>query len=165
MKPISIIVAIADDNAIGKNNDLLAYISADLKRFRRLTTGNIVIMGKKTFESLPKGPLPNRTNIVITDNPDEKIDGCITVYSIEEAIEKCNEEKENFIIGGGSIYRQFMPFANKLYITRIHKHFDADTFFPDISEKQWIEISKETFPSDEVNDFSYSYIIYERRND
>ena len=163
MKKISIIVAIADEYAIGNNNDLLAYISEDLKRFKRLTTGHNVIMGKKTYESLPNGALPNRTNIVITDNPDDKFEGCITVYSITEALEKCSEGKENFIIGGGSIYRQFMPYTNKLYITRIHKHFEADTFFPEIKDEEWDEISRETFPPDEVNDFSYSYITYARR--
>ena len=164
MKQISIIVAIADENAIGKNNDLLAYISSDLKRFKQITTGHNVIMGKRTFHSLPKRPLPNRTNIVITDDTDEKFDGCITVHSIEEAIDNCSYEKENFVIGGGSIYMQFMPYANKLYITRIHKHFDADTFFPEIKDEEWSEISKETHQPDEVNDFSYSYIIYERKN-
>lgn len=163
MKQISIIVAVAEGNAIGKNNDLLCYISEDLKRFKRLTTGNNVIMGKKTFESLPKGALPNRTNIVITDNPDDNFEDCITVYSIEEALEKCSNEKENFIIGGGSIYTQFMHHANKLYITHIHKHFDADTFFPEIKNEEWQEISRESFLPDEVNDFSYSYVTYIRK--
>ena len=163
MKNISIIVAVAEGNAIGKNNDLLAYISEDLKRFKRLTTGNIIIMGKKTFDSLPKGALPNRTNIVITDNPDDNFEGCLTVFSIEEAIEKCSVEKENFIIGGGSIYTQFMSHANKLYITHIHKQFDADVFFPEIKEDEWKAVSTETFPADEVNDFSYSYVTYLRR--
>ncbi len=163
MKNISIIVAVAEENAIGKNNDLLCYISEDLKRFKRLTTGNIIIMGKKTFESLPKGALPNRTNIVITDNPDDSFEGCITVFSIEEAIASCSDDKENFIIGGGSIYTQFMPHANKLYITHIHKLFDADIFFPELKEDAWKVVSTETFPPDEVNDFSYSYVTYIRK--
>lgn len=163
MKKISIIVAIAEENAIGRNNDLLAYISADLKRFKKLTTGNVVIMGRNTYESLPKRPLPKRINIVITDDPNDKFDGCITVYSIEEALEKCSEDKENFIIGGGSIYKQFMPYADKLYITRIHKYFEADTFFPEIKDEEWKEVSRETFPPDEENDFSYSYITYVKK--
>lgn len=163
MKQISIIVAVAEENAIGKDNDLLCYISEDLKRFKRLTTGNVVVMGKKTYESLPKRPLPNRTNIVITDNAGDNFDGCITVYSIGEAIDKCSDDRENFIIGGGSIYRQFMPYANKLYITHIHKRFDADTFFPEIKGEEWKAVSTETYPPDENNDFSYSYVTYIRR--
>ncbi|MCD4680687.1 MAG: dihydrofolate reductase [Bacteroidales bacterium] len=164
MKKISIIVAVAEGNAIGKNNNLLCYISEDLKRFKRLTTGHNIIMGKKTFESLPKGPLPNRTNIVISDNPDDNFEGCKSVYSIDEALGQCSDEKESFIIGGGSIYRQFMPLANKLYITHIHKHFEADTFFPEIKNEEWQEISRENFPPDEVNDFSYSYVTYIRKS-
>ena len=121
-------------------------------------------MGKKTFESLPKGPLPNRTNIVISDNPDDNFEGCISVYSIVEALGQCSYDKESFIIGGGSIYRQFMPLANKLYITHIHKHFDADTFFPEIKNEEWQEISRESFPPDEVNNFSYSYVTYIRKS-
>ncbi|HDO26812.1 MAG TPA: dihydrofolate reductase, partial [Bacteroidetes bacterium] len=116
---ISIIVAIASNNAIGKNNDLLWHISKDLQRFKKLTDGHFIVMGKKTYFSLPKRPLPNRTNMVITDVPGEQIDGCLMAWSIEDAIEKMDPEKENFIIGGGSIYRQFLPYANKLYLTRV----------------------------------------------
>src|SRR5664279_2884229 len=102
-KKISIIVAVAQNNAIGKDNKLLWHISEDLKRFKRLTSGNTVVMGKNTFYSLPIRPLPNRTNIVITDVPGETIEGCVMAYSIEDAIEKCESVNENFIIGGGSI--------------------------------------------------------------
>jgi dihydrofolate reductase len=162
MKQISIIVAIARNWAIGKDNQLLWHISDDLKRFKRITTGHQVIMGKKTYESLPFRPLKNRTNIVITDDPDEKFEGCITVYSIEEALEYCNDEKESFIIGGGSVYRQFLPYANKLYITLVEKDYEADTFFPVIDFSTWKLIQKEERGPDDKNDFSYSFLVYEK---
>src|SRR5665811_604053 len=116
MKPISIIVAIAQNNAIGKDNQLLWHIPADLKRFKKLTTGHTIVMGKRTFYSLPIRPLPNRRSIVITDIPGEEIEGCTMAYSIEEAVEKMEDEKENFIIGGGSVYHQFLPLAQQLYL-------------------------------------------------
>jgi dihydrofolate reductase len=162
MKRISIIVAIARNWAIGKDNQLLWHISEDLKRFKRLTTGHQIIMGKKTYESLPFRPLKDRTNIVITDDPEEKFDGCITVYSIQEALDYCDERKESFIIGGGSVYRQFLPYANKLYITLVNRDFEADTFFPVIDFSKWRLICKENIEDDEQNDFSYSFLVYEK---
>lgn len=162
MKKISIIVAIAKNYAIGKNNELLWHISEDLKRFKRLTTGHQVIMGKRTYESLPVRPLKNRTNIVITDNPGEVFDGCITVYSIDEALAYCNEKEESFIIGGGSVYRQFLPLANKLYLTWVDKEFEADTFFPEIDFSEWKLSEKEEHFSESPNDFSYTFLIYEK---
>jgi len=160
---ISIIVAIAENMGIGKNNDLLWHISEDLKRFKRITNAHPVIMGKRTFESLPRRPLPNRRNIVITDIPGEQIAGCEMAYSIEEAVTKCNPDEENFVIGGASVYRQFLPIADRLYLTRVHKSFDADVFFPDIDFSIWTLLSTEDFPSDEANDFSYSNEIYDRK--
>lgn len=160
---ISIIVAIASNNAIGKNNDLLWHISADLKRFKKLTEGHYIIMGKRTYYSLPKRPLPNRTSMIITDIEGEEIDGCLMAYSIEDAIEKMDKEEENFIIGGGSIYKQFMPYANKLYITRVHKDFDADTFFPEIPSYEWTIVHKEDVLDDQQNDFAYTFEVYERK--
>ena len=160
---ISIIVAIAANNAIGKDNDLLWHISRDLKRFKELTNGHYVVMGKKTYFSLPKRPLPNRTNMVITDVPGEQIDDCLMAYSIEDAIRKMDPENENFIIGGGSVYRQFLPFADKLYITRVHREFDADTFFPEIPLENWELLEKEDVNDDEQNDFTYSFEIYKRK--
>ncbi|MDZ7741271.1 MAG: dihydrofolate reductase [Bacteroidota bacterium] len=160
MKKISIIVAIAANNAIGKDNQLLWHISNDLKRFKRITQGHPVIMGKKTFESLPKAPLPNRINIVITDVPGETFEGCTTVYSIEEALEHCNKQEESFIIGGGSIYKQFMPHANKLYITRVNRNFEADTFFPEVDKNEWKLIEQEDVKDDQQNDFTYSFLTY-----
>ena len=162
MKRISIIVAIARNWAIGKDNHLLWHISDDLKRFKRITEGHPVVMGKKTYESLPFRPLKNRTNIVITDSPDEKFEGCITVNSIEEALGYCSEQEECFIIGGGSVYRQFLPYANKLYLTLVHQDFDADTFFPEIDLSQWKLKEREDHGPTEENDFSYSYLVYEK---
>ena len=162
-KEISIFVAIAGNYAIGKDNDLLWHISEDLKRFKRLTKGHYVVMGKRTYYSLPTRPLPHRTNMVITDVPGEQIDNCLMAYSIEDAIEKMDAGKENFIIGGGSIYRQFMPYAQKLYITRVHKVFEADTFFPEIAPDEWKLTESQLVDDDMQNDFSYSFEIYERK--
>lgn len=162
MKRISIIVAIARNGAIGKDNQLLWHISGDLKRFKKLTEGHQVIMGKKTFESLPVRPLKNRTNVVITDTPGEEFEGCLTVYSIQQALELCSGEEESFIIGGGSIYRQFLPHANKFYLTLVHKDFDADTFFPEVDFSSWKLIEREDHGPEGENDFSFSYLVYEK---
>lgn len=162
-KKISIIVAIADNYAIGKDNQLLWHLSGDLIRFKQLTTGHSIVMGKNTYFSLPKRPLPNRTSIVITDIPDEKIDGCIMAYSIEDAIERMDSEKENFIIGGGSVYRQFLPIAQKLYLTRVHKDFEADCFFPEINFNEWNLLNEENRSVDEKSGLTYSYLIYQKK--
>lgn len=157
---ISIIVAIAENYAIGKNNDLLWHISEDLKRFKRITTNHTIIMGRNTFLSLPKGALPNRDNIVITDNKDDKFDGCIMAYSIDDAIEKCNpNEDECFIVGGGMIYKQFLERTDRLYLTKVHKTYDADIFFPEINYDNWILKSEEKYPG---NDPPYSYLIFDK---
>jgi dihydrofolate reductase len=159
---ISIIVAISEDNGIGFGNELLWRIPADMKRFKNLTIGNTVIMGKKTWESLPKRPLPGRTNIVITDNPTDRFEGSLTVYSIEEALKLCKEGSENFIIGGGSIYRQLMPFSDRLYITHIHKKAPSDIYFPEIESLVWEPIETEEHKTGEDQDLPYTYIIYNR---
>jgi dihydrofolate reductase len=160
---ISIIVAVSEDLGIGKGNELLWNISEDLKRFKRLTSGNAVIMGKKTWESLPRRPLPGRTNIVLTDNPHEIIEGSVTVYSIDEALAKCNKDDENFVIGGGSVYRQFMPIADRLYITHVHKKAPADVYFPEIDLNIWEVAEKTDFEASDTNPVAYSYVIYIRR--
>ncbi|RLD46533.1 MAG: dihydrofolate reductase [Bacteroidetes bacterium] len=162
MKNISIIVAIAKNYAIGKNNELLWHISDDLKRFKKYTTGNVVIMGRNTFLSLPKGALPNRQNIVITDDKNDKFNGADVVFSIDEAIEKASNEKDNFIIGGGMIYKQFLPIANKLYLTQINKEFDADTFFPEINFDEWKLEYEEFVEKSDKNEFSHSFKIFSR---
>jgi dihydrofolate reductase len=159
---ISIIVAIAENYAIGKNNDLLWHIPEDLKRFKRLTTGHTVIMGKKTYESLPRRPLPNRVNIVITDDTNDLFDQCVMAFSIEDALKKMNPSDENFIIGGASVYNQFLPFSDRLYITWVYKSFDGDVFFPEIDFSEWSLVSSEDIPASGKNDFSYSNRIYDR---
>lgn len=160
---ISIIVAVSDDWGIGKNNELLWNISEDLKRFKRLTMGNTVIMGKKTWESLPKRPLPGRKNVVLTDDPKELIEGSLTAYSIEDALSKCDKSEEIFIMGGGSVYRQFMPIADRLYITHVHKQAPADIYFPEIDMNIWKVVEKEEFPAGETVAIPYTYIIYGRK--
>lgn len=160
---ISIIVAVSEDWGIGKDNELLWHISEDLKRFKKLTTGNTVIMGKKTWESLPMRPLPGRKNIVLTDNPYECIDCSVTAYSIEDALSKCEKEEEIFVIGGGSVYRQFMPITDRLYITHVHRKAPADVYFPEIDLNIWKIVEKEEFQVSDNNGISYTYIIYYRR--
>jgi dihydrofolate reductase len=164
MNNISIIVAIAENNGIGKNNQLLWHIPSDLRRFKHITLGHTVIMGKNTFLSLPRGPLKDRRNIVISNNPTDKFDGCETVFSMNEALDKCDANNENFVIGGASIYRQFLPLADRLYLTRIDHSFDADTFFPEINPGDWEEISREAIGPEGENDFSCTFIILKRKN-
>jgi dihydrofolate reductase len=161
-KNISIIVAIAENFAIGKNNDLLFHLPNDLKHFKEITSGHTIIMGRNTLLSLPKWPLPNRRHIIITDKKDDVFLGCEVVFSIEEAIDKVKDEQEAFIIGGGMIYKQFFPIAGKLYLTLVHKTFEADVFFPEIDYKEWNEFSREDF-RDEKNNFEYSYLNLARK--
>ncbi|MBN1107446.1 MAG: dihydrofolate reductase [Bacteroidales bacterium] len=157
---ISIIAAVSDDLGIGKDNDLLWHLSDDLKRFKKLTTGQTVIMGKRTWESLPVRPLPNRKNVVITDVAAEIFPGAVTAYSIEDALEKCREDKEIFIMGGGSIYRQFMPLAGRLIITHVHSAAEADVWFPRIDMRKWKVAEKEEHSSEAI---PYTYVVYHRK--
>lgn len=159
-KKISIIVAIAEDYGIGKDNQLLWHISEDLKRFKQITSGHTVVMGKNTYLSLPCRPLPKRKNIIITDVLDEVCEGCETVSSISEAIEKMDDHAENFIMGGASIYRQFFGIAQKLYITKVHAKIDADTFFPEILQEEW-ELQQESEEhTDANNGLHYTFLTY-----
>jgi dihydrofolate reductase len=162
-KNITIIAAVAENNIIGGDNKLLWHISADLKRFKKLTTGHTIVMGNKTFQSLPVRPLPNRTNIVLTRNRSLKIENCIMAYSLEEALDKMDSEGENFVIGGGNIYSAFLPLAQKLFITRVHKSFSGDTFFPEISPDSWELVEDLKIDNDPKNDFSYSFETYLRK--
>lgn len=157
---LSIIVAVAENNVIGANNRLLWNISEDLKRFKRITEGHKVIMGKNTFLSLPNGPLPNRENIVISDNKNDKFDGCVMAYCIEEAIALCQDDDESFIIGGGMIYEQFMKYADKLYLTKVHTAIEGDTFFPEIDAKKWKLTEDIRDITDEKGKYSYSFLTY-----
>ena len=161
---ISIIVAVADDWGIGRDNELLWHIPEDLKRFKRLTTGNAVIMGKKTWDSLPWKPLPGRKNIVLTDNQKDSFEGAVTAFSIDDALKCCDNGEEIFIIGGGSIYRQFMSIADRLYITHVHKKAPADIYFPEIDPKIWEVTESEKGTAEIDGGISYTYTIYSRRN-
>jgi dihydrofolate reductase len=161
---ISIIVAVSDDWGIGRDNELLWHIPEDMKRFKRLTTGCTVIMGKKTWESLPRKPLTGRKNVVLTDNPVEVIENAITAYSLQDALDKSDLNEEIFIIGGGSIYRQFMSVADRLYITHVHKKAPADIYFPEIDPDIWKVTDKEEFKTGDNITIPYTYAVYERRD-
>ena len=160
---ISIIVAIAQNYAIGKDNDLLWHLSDDLKHFNALTSGNVVVMGKRTFYSLPIRPLPKRRNIVISDVIGEQIEGCDMAYSIDEAVQLCHTDEENFIIGGGSIYKQFMPIADTLYITWVYNDFEADTFYPVIDETEWKVVEQSERMHDDASGLDFAFFTYKRR--
>ena len=161
---LSIIVAMAPNRAIGKDNDLLWHLSSDLKRFKKLTTGHPIVMGRKTWESLPKRPLPGRRNIVFTQNPDYKADGAEVVHSVNglfHALKDCNEEV--FIMGGAAIYNLLLPFTNRLYVTQVYRDYDGDVFFPtiDMSEFTLVNLSEPMF--DEESGLDYAYEEYDRK--
>ncbi|HWD87577.1 MAG TPA: dihydrofolate reductase [Mucilaginibacter sp.] len=158
---VSAIVAIGENNAIGKNNQLLWHLPADLKHFKNKTAGHTIIMGRKTFDSVGK-PLPNRRNIVVT-RQDIKIPGCEVVKSIDDALGLCKGEDEVFIGGGAEIYKLAMDKTDKIYLTIVHKMFDADTFFPEIDFSQWVETEHEDHQPDEKNNLPYSFITLERQ--
>lgn len=161
---LTLIVAVGENNTIGKDNDLIWHLSNDLKRFKSLTNGHHIIMGRKTFESFPK-PLPNRTHIVITRQTDYKVpSGVIVVNNIEDAIDAAKSDTKPFIIGGGEIYKQAMPFVDKLELTRVHSTFEnADTFFPEIDENVWKEINRTTHDADDKHAHAFSFITYLRK--
>lgn len=161
---LSIIVAISDNNVIGKDNALLWHLSGDMQFFKRTTTGHHILMGRKTFESLGKRLLPNRTSIVISrDKSYEVPEGGILANSIEDAISKIKNETEAFFIGGEQIYKSALTFADTLYITRVHHKFDGDAFFPEIDPKQWQLVSEEHHSADEKNEYDYTFEEYKRR--
>lgn len=161
---ITIIAAADENNAIGKDNQLIWHLSEDLKRFKALTNGHHIIMGRKTFESFPK-PLPNRTHIVVTrQNPYKVPEGVIVVGNLEDALDASREDSNPFIIGGGEIYQQSMTFANVIELTRVHHSFEnADTFFPEIDETIWSITNKQSFDKDEQHAYPYTFITYKRK--
>lgn len=158
---ITLVVAIAENNAIGKNNQLLWHLPADLKHFKQITSGHTIIMGRKTYDSIGK-PLPNRRNIVITRQNDLKLEGVEVVGSLNDAVALCTTESEVFVIGGAEIYKSALPLAQKIYLTTVHQSFDADAFFPEIDREQWTETEKESHSPDEKNAFSYTFSTLER---
>ncbi len=154
---VSLVAAASDNNVIGKNNALPWRMPADMKFFKNLTIGHTVIMGRKTFESMGK-PLQGRINIVITRNKDFKAEGCIVTDSLSEALIKCREEDEVFVVGGAEIYKQAVKDADKIYLTRIHGEFEGDAYFIDIHENEWKESKRSEFPADEKNPYPYAFI-------
>ena len=159
---VSNVVVVDQNMGIGKDNQLLVHFPADLKRFKKITTGHTVIMGRKTFDSMGKA-LPNRRNIVISRQTDLKLEGAELTTSLEAALELSKNEEEDFVIGGAEIFRQALPLTDKIYLTQIHKSFQADTFFPTIQQAEWEVAEKEEHQPDEKNPFPYSYITYRRR--
>ena len=141
---ISIIVAVAEGGVIGGGGDLLWHISEDLRRFKQITSGHTVIMGRKTYDSIGR-PLPKRRNIVITRNGEWSAEGCERAESLEQAVAMCAGEEEVFIIGGGEIYRQSMSLADKLYLTQVNKPYEGDTYFPEIRPEEWQEVARESY--------------------
>ena len=159
---IIMIAAVAENNALGENNKLVWHLPNDFKRFKTLTSGHHIIMGRKTFESFPK-PLPNRTHIVISRQKDYQPEGCIVVDSMEKAVAICPKDETSYIIGGGEIYNLGLPFTDRMEITRVHHNFEADAFFPEINLEEW-EISKAEFnPKDEKHLYDYTYQTFSRK--
>lgn len=160
---ISIIVAVSENGVIGKDNRLLWHLSGDLKRFKALTTGHTIVMGRNTFLSIGKA-LPNRRNVVLSHSMETGDVENVEVFdSVETFVQSIQQDDEVFVIGGGQIYRQFLPLASKVYLTRVHVTMDGDTTFPELSSSEWQEIAMEKMSSDEKNDYGYDFIDYCRK--
>ncbi|NQX76345.1 dihydrofolate reductase [Gilvibacter sp.] len=159
---VTMIAAAGANNELGKDNDLVWHLPVDFKRFKTLTTGHHIIMGRKTFESFPK-LLPNRIHVVITRNPEYKNSNCIIVNSVEQALEVSAHDANPFIIGGGEIYKQAIPHADKIELTRVHGAFEADTFFPEIDERIWKLVNSEKHPKDEKHAYEFVFETYLRK--
>lgn len=161
---LTIIVAIANENVIGKDNKLIWHLPEDLKRFKQITSGKNIIMGRKTFESLGR-ILPNRKHIILCNDMDMNIENenVEILDDISKLDKYINSEEENFIIGGATIYKLLMPYANKMYITKINESFEGDVYFPEIKDSEWEEISREKGLRNEENPFDYDYITYTRK--
>ena len=160
---INIIVAIANNNAIGKDNDLLWHISEDLKYFKSTTLGCPIIMGRNTWNSLPFNPLPKRENIIISRNKDYKVQGATVIHSVEEAIDYAKQFDKSFIMGGGMLYNAALPFCDKLYITKVFKDFEADTFFPEIDLNTWLLESESEIKTDPNNSLEFQFLVYKKK--
>ena len=160
---LSIIVAVAKNNVIGKDNDLIWHLPRDLKHFKETTSGHYIIMGRKTFESNGR-PLPNRTNVIITRDKNYKAEGCTVVHSLEEAIQEAKNDPEAFIIGGGVIYELAIPFVDRIYLTKIHHSFEGDTYFPELNMEEWREVDRRDFEPDDKNKYSFTILTLDRKN-
>lgn len=161
---LSIIAAVAQNGAIGLNNKLLWHISDDLKKFKQLTSGHTLIMGRKTFESLPSGPLPNRRHIILTRDKTYTAKYCFIVNAFEDLLVQCDKAKENFVIGGAEIYDLLLPYSQKFYLTRVFTEPQADAFFPAFNEKEWHKDSESEIFDDEKSGLKYQYINFIRKN-
>ena len=161
-REIVLVAAAAQNNALGKDNTLLWHLPDDFKRFKALTTGEFIVMGRKTFESLP-GILPNRTHIVITRNRDFSNEGCLSAESLTDALAKVPDDRNAYIIGGGEIYKQAISIATKIELTRVHSEFGADTFFPEIDPDKWTMVFQEHHPADDRHKHAFSFETYVRR--
>jgi dihydrofolate reductase len=160
---VSIIVAMAENRVIGLKNQLPWHLSADLKRFKQITMGFPIIMGRKTYESIGR-PLPGRQNIIISRNPSFKAEGCQVFHDLDEAIQMAVSAYEQvFVIGGATLYAEALKWASRIYLTQVHAQIDGDTFFPEFASLDWSETHRETFDDDPTVDFSYSFIQFERR--
>jgi dihydrofolate reductase len=155
------IAAVAENFALGKDNELVWHLPDDFKRFKQLTTNHYIIMGRKTFESFPK-PLPNRTHVIITRQQDYTADSCLVATNLVDALAMVPKDENAFVIGGGEIYALALPFTDVIEITKVHAHFEADTFFPEIDAKQWKLVSEEYHPKDEKHLFDFTYETYRR---
>ena len=161
---LSAIVVIAQDGAIGKNGDLLCHLPADLKHFKTITMGHSIVMGRKTFESFPKGPLPGRQNIVVTRNHDYHPQGVTVVHSVDEALSRVEMAGEVFVVGGAQLYGATFDRVDTLYLTLLHHEFaDADTFFPAFDHSEWTELAREDHYADEKNPYPYSFVTLKRK--
>jgi len=158
---ISFIVAMSKNRVIGKDNKLPWDLPADMKHFKDLTMGKPVIMGRKTYESIGR-PLPDRTNIIITRDKDYKAEGCIVTSSVEGALDAAGDQEEIMVIGGSQIYKEFLPIANKIYLTIIDEEFEGDAFFPEYNEDEWKIIEKEEHEADKENKFKYTFLTLQR---
>ena len=160
------IAAAGENNALGKNNDLLWHLPDDFKRFKQLTLGHTIIMGRKTFESFPK-PLPKRTHIIITRDKSYTVDfpDCVVVHSMEEAVSQVRNELQAYIIGGGEIYTLGLAISQKIELTRVHGTFDADTFFPEVDATIWKLVAEEYHPMDDRHAYAFSYLTYTKKQE
>lgn len=159
---LSIIVALSENNVIGRDNGLPWRLSADLKRLKSLTMGHHIIMGRKTWESLGK-PLPGRVNVVITHDKNFSAQGAVVTHSLNDALEKAKDDPEAFIFGGGTIFKEALHMVNKIYLTRVHTEIDGDTYFPELKKSEWTETESVNFTADEKNQFDYSFVTLIRK--
>lgn len=161
---IAIVVAAAENNVIGKDNNLIWYLPADLKHFKRLTMGHPMVMGRKTYESIGK-PLPGRTSVVVTSQQDYSAEGCVVVHSLQDALREAQQldPEQVSVIGGANVYEQALPSANVVYLTRVHHAFEGDVYFPELPPQEWELTEEEHHDPDEKNKYSYTFQTYRRR--